>query len=168
MKYLIVFLLFPFCGLAQHDPLTADSITVIQITDSTAIIAVHTFYPAESNETVKAFLKNRALHFQRLAIVKTEEAVAIQQKADRVKESYMGDLFADKYKSFAGEWVLIYKDTKEQIIIDIDGTFSGKTEGTIEIVSQFDMILRFNDIELKLFEKNESMWLGESVILERI
>ena len=168
MKYLIVFLLFPFCGLAQHDPLTADSITVIQVTDSTSVIAVHIFYSAESNETVEAFLKNRALYFQRLAVVKTQEAVAIQQKADKVKESYAGDLFADKYKSLTGEWVLIYKDTKEQILIDINGTFSGKIEGTIEIVSQFDMILRFDDIELKLFEKNESMWLGEAVILERI
>lgn len=165
---LAVLLLLSVKVFSQCDPLTADSITVIQITDSTSVIAVHTFQAAESNETVERFLKNRALYFQRLAIVKTEEAVAIQQKADKVKESYVGDLFADKYKSLVGEWVLIYKDTKEQILVDIDGSFSGKVEGTIEVVSQFDMILRFDDIELKLFEKNESMWLGESVILERI
>lgn len=150
--------------------LDADSIIVIQESDTTFTLLAVTVYPGIKADALKQVYRDRYEKSQRLKLQSARQYLQLEEKA-KVDEAkfieIIGDTIAIDSITLDGEWDI--KGGETSIIFTITDNQSGNNKVKLKILSAEEMVISLDKVgEIPFYKQDENNWVGKADTLYKM
>lgn len=173
--------LFFFCSLLMlvllntkvnaQSLIDADSMIVIQQSDSNFTAMAVTIYRGLSASTIKAIFKERFEKSNRQKLDFARQAIQFEEKAKRNEAKYTeitGDTIAiDSSINLAGDWTI--KGGEVSLKFSVSNNQSTSNKVKIKIVSTEELIISVDKVgEVAFYKQDATTWIGKADTLYKM
>lgn len=171
MKYLLSILgLFLALSIKSQSLLDADSIIVIQTSDTTFNVLAVTIYPGLSASALKSVFKDRFDKNTRLKLQSAKTALRFEEKARQDEAKYTqitGDTIVIDSVYLDGEWTIKGGEVNLKFTVTDNKSTSAKVK--VKIVSSEELIVSLDKVgEITFYRQEDGVWLGKADIIYKM
>lgn len=171
MKHLL--LIWGLClalSVQSQSLLDADSIIVVQETDSTYTALAVTIYSGISANALKAIFKDRFDRSTRQKLQSAKTALQLEAKAKRDEAKYTeitGDTIAIDSIDLDGDWTIRGGEVSLKFTVTDNQSTSNKVK--LKIVSIEELVISVDKVgEVTFYKQDENTWLGKADTLYKM
>jgi len=171
MKYfLFVVGILLALSIKSQSLLDADSIVVVQETDSTYTALAVTIYSGISANALKSIFKDRYDKSNRLKLQSARTALQYEEKAKKDEAKFTeitGDTIAIDSFSLDGDWTI----SGDGVTIEITIADNQSTDDRVKlkVISSGELLISYESIgEIPFYKQDENTWLGKGKALYKM